>query len=110
MGHGKLRGHTIGSRLIVEALLIAFLVATYLAASFLNFGPSTTIAVVALLVPVLATIAVLDFFCAEISLLDVWPNIHPPRACHAPFVMKTPNHSLNRTGGAGVLSARSRSA
>jgi hypothetical protein len=62
MGHGKLRGYTIGSRLIVEALLIAFLVATYLAASLLNFGPSTTVAVVVLLVLVLAGIAVLDFF------------------------------------------------
>lgn len=62
MGHGKLRGYTIGSRLIVEALLIAFLVTTYLAASFLNFGPSTTVVVVALLVLVLAGIAILDFF------------------------------------------------
>src|SRR5262249_9157860 len=62
MGHGKLRGYTIGSRLIVEALLIAFLVATYLVASLLNFGPTTTVAVVALLVLVLASIAILDFF------------------------------------------------
>jgi len=62
MGHGKLRGYTVGSRLIVEALLIAFLVAIYLAASFLNFGPSTTVVVVALLVVVLAGIAALDFF------------------------------------------------
>jgi hypothetical protein len=62
MGHGKLHGYTIGSRLIVEALLIAFLVATYLAASLLNFGPSTSVAVVALLVLVLAGIAILDFF------------------------------------------------
>ena len=62
MGHGKLRGYTIGSRLIVEALLIAFLVATYFAASLLNFGPSTSAAVVALLVVVLASIAILDFF------------------------------------------------
>jgi hypothetical protein len=61
MGHGKLRGYTIGSRLIVEALLIAFLVAIYFAASLLNFGPSTTVAVVALLVVVLAAIAFLDF-------------------------------------------------
>jgi len=61
-GHGKLRGYTIGSPLIVEALLIAFLVATYLAAALLNFGPSTTIAVVLLLVPLLAGIAILDFF------------------------------------------------
>jgi hypothetical protein len=62
MGHGKLRGYTIGSRLIVEALLIAFLVAIYVAASLLNFGPSTSVAVVALLVLVLAGIAILDFF------------------------------------------------
>jgi len=62
MGHGKLRGYTIGSRLIVEALLIAFLVATYVAASLLNFGPSTSVAVVALLVLLLAGIAILDFF------------------------------------------------
>ena len=62
MGHGKLRGYTIGSRLIVEALLIAFLVATYVAASLLNFAPSTSVAVVALLVLVLAAIAILDFF------------------------------------------------
>ena len=62
MGHGRLRGYTIGSRLIVEAVLIAFLVATYFVASFLNFGPSTTVAVVALLVLVLVGIAILDFF------------------------------------------------
>ena len=62
MGHGKLRGYTIGSRLIVEVLLIAFLVATYLAASFLNFGPSTSVVVLALLVLVLVGIVVLDFF------------------------------------------------
>ena len=62
MGHGKLRGYTMGSRLIVEALLIAFLVATYLLASLLDFGPSTSVAVVALLVLVLAGIAILDFF------------------------------------------------
>ena len=62
MGHGKLRGYTIGSRLIVEALLSAFLVATYLVASLLNFGPSTTVAVVALLVLLLAGIAILDLF------------------------------------------------
>jgi hypothetical protein len=62
MGHGKLRGYTIGSRLIVEAVLIAFLVGTYLVASLLNFGPSTTVAVAALLVLVLAGIAILDFF------------------------------------------------
>ena len=62
MGHGRLRGYTIGSRLIVEAVLIAFLVATYFVASFLNFGPSTTVAVVALLILVLVGIAVLDFF------------------------------------------------
>ena|SRR5690348_14526071 len=61
MGHGNLRGYTVGSRLIVEAVLIAFLVATYLAASFLNFGPSATVAVVALLIFVLAGIAALDF-------------------------------------------------
>jgi hypothetical protein len=60
MGHGKLRGYTIGSRLIVEALLIAFLIATYVVASLLNFGPSTSVAVVALLVLVLAAIAILD--------------------------------------------------
>lgn len=62
MGHGKLRGYTIGSRLIVEALLIVFLVATYFAASLLDFGPSTSVAVIALLVAVLAGIAILDFF------------------------------------------------
>lgn len=62
MGHGKLPGYTIGSRLIVEALLIAFLVAVYFAASLLNFGPSTTVVVIALLVLVLAGIAALDLF------------------------------------------------
>ena len=61
-GHGKLRGYTIGSRLIIEALLGAFLVATYFVASALNFGPATTVAVVALLVLALAGIAILDFF------------------------------------------------
>ena len=48
--------------MIVEALLIAFLVATYFAASLLNFAPSTTTVVVALLVLVLVGIAILDFF------------------------------------------------
>ena len=62
VGHGKLRGYTVGSRLLVEALLVAFFVAIYLAASFLNFGPSTTVAVLALLILVLAGIAMLDFF------------------------------------------------
>ena len=62
MGHGKAQGYSIGSRLIVEALLIAFLVATYLVASLLDFAPSTSIAVVALLVLVLAGIAMLDYF------------------------------------------------
>jgi hypothetical protein len=62
MGHGKLRGYTIGSRLIVEALLIAFVVAIYFSASFLNFGPSTTVVVIALLVLVLVGIAALDLF------------------------------------------------
>jgi hypothetical protein len=62
MGHGKLRGYTIGSRLIVEAVLIAFLVATYFVASLLDFGPSTTVAVLALLVLVLAGVALLDLF------------------------------------------------
>ena len=61
MGHGRLRGYTIASRLIVEALLIAFLGATYLAASLLNFGPSTSVAVVALLLLVLAGLVILDF-------------------------------------------------
>ena len=61
MGHGKLRGYTIGSRLIVEAVLILFWVATYFAASLLNFGPSTTGAVFGLLVLVLATLVILDF-------------------------------------------------
>ncbi len=67
MGHGKLRGYTMGSRLLVEALLIAFLIATYLVASFLNFGRSTTVAVVALLVLMLAGIALLDFFVLKYS-------------------------------------------
>jgi hypothetical protein len=61
MGHGRLRGYTLGSRLIVEVLLIVFLVATYLTASLLNFGPSTSIAVVALLICVLAGLVILDF-------------------------------------------------
>lgn len=62
MGHGKLGRYTIGSRLIVEVLLFGFLIATYFAASILNFGPSTTIAVLVLLGLVLAGIAILDFF------------------------------------------------
>ena len=62
MGHGKLQGYTMGSRLIVEALLIAFLVATYLAASLLNFGPSSSVVVAALLVLALASIVTLDFY------------------------------------------------
>ncbi len=62
MGHGNLRGYTIGSRLIVEAMLIAFLGATYLAASLLDFGPSTSVVVAALLVLLLASIAIVDFF------------------------------------------------
>ena len=62
MGHGKARGYTIGSRLIVEALVILFWVAIYFAASFLGFGPSTTLAVLGIVVLVLAALAGLDLF------------------------------------------------
>jgi len=61
LGHGKLRRYTMGSRLIVEALLILFWVAAYLVASFLNFAPSTTIAVLAILALVLVALVMLDF-------------------------------------------------
>ena len=62
MGHGKLRRYTLGSRLMVEALLILFWVAIYFAASLLNFGRSTTLAVLAILALVLASLGVLDRF------------------------------------------------
>ena len=61
MGHGRLRGYTIASRLIVEILLMLFWVAIYFAATLLNFGSSTSIAVVAILVLVLAVLVILDF-------------------------------------------------
>jgi hypothetical protein len=60
MGHGRLRRYTLGSRLIVEALLMAFWVAVYFAASFLDFAPSTSVAVIAILVVVLGALVVLD--------------------------------------------------
>ena len=60
MGHGPLRRYTVGSRLIVEALLIAFWVAVYFTASFLDFAPPTSFAVVAILVVVLIALVVLD--------------------------------------------------
>jgi len=62
MGHGKLRGYTVGSRLIVEALLIAFVLGTYAAAWFLDFRPSTSVVVIVLLALALAGIVTLDFF------------------------------------------------
>ena len=60
MGHGRVRRYTIGSRLIVEAVLILFWVGVYFAASFLNFGPSTAGAVLGILALVLVALAVLD--------------------------------------------------
>ena len=62
LGHGKLRGYTFGSRLLVEAVLIAFLFVTYVAASAVGSGLPMYILVATLLVLVLTGIVILDFF------------------------------------------------
>lgn len=72
-GHGKLRGYTIGSRLIVEALLFAVLLIYIPIAFFMAPGTAAIVSVVVLWVALMVGIAVLDYFvlsyrCSECGL------------------------------------------
>jgi hypothetical protein len=72
-GHGKLRGYTIGSRLIVEALLFAALFIYIPIAFFVASGPAAVASVVAVWIGLMAAIAILDYFvlsyrCSECGL------------------------------------------
>jgi hypothetical protein len=72
-GHGKLRGYTIGSRLIVEALLLAALFIYIPIAFFMTSGAAAIVSVVVLWGALMVGIAVLDYFvlsyrCAECGL------------------------------------------
>ena len=69
-GHGKLRGYTVGSRLIVEALLFAALFIYVPIAFFMASGPAAIVSFVVLWVALMVGIAILDYFvlsyrCAE---------------------------------------------
>ena len=61
-GHGKLRGYTMGSRLIVEILLIVALLVASVAASFVTAGPATFVLVAVIWLALLAGLVILDFF------------------------------------------------
>ena len=61
-GHGKLGGYTIGSRLIVEALLFAALVIYIPIAFFMASGTAAVVSVVVLFVSLMVGIAMLDYF------------------------------------------------
>lgn len=72
-GHGKLRGYTLGSRLIVETLLFAALVIYVPIAFFMTSGSAAIASVVVLWVALIVGIAMLDYFvlryrCAECGL------------------------------------------
>jgi hypothetical protein len=72
-GHGKLRGYTVGSRLIVEALLLAALFIYVPIAFFMASGAAAIASVVVLWVALMVGIAVLDYFvlsyrCSECGL------------------------------------------
>lgn len=72
-GHGKLRGYTMGSRLIVEALVFAALFIYIPIAFFMASGTAAIVSVVVLWVALMAGIAVLDYFvlryrCSECGL------------------------------------------
>ena len=72
-GHGKLRGYTIGSRLIVEALLLAALFIYISIAFFMASGPAAIVSLVVLWVALMVGIAMLDYFvlsyrCSECGL------------------------------------------
>ena len=73
LGHGKLRGYSIGSRLIVEALLFAALFIYVPIAVFMASGTTAIVSVVVLWVALMAGIALLDYFvlsyrCSECGL------------------------------------------
>ncbi len=61
-GHGKLRGYTLGSRLIVEIILIVALLAASVAASFVTSGPATFVVFAIIWIALLAGLVTLDFF------------------------------------------------
>ena len=72
-GHGKLRGYTIGSRLIVEALLFAALFIYVPIAFFTSYGSAAIVSFVVLWVALMVGIAMLDYFvmsyrCSECGL------------------------------------------
>ena len=72
-GHGKLRGYTIGSRLIVEALLLAALFIYVPIAFFIASGPAAIVSFVVLWIALLVGIAMLDYLvlsyrCSECGL------------------------------------------
>jgi uncharacterized membrane protein YdbT with pleckstrin-like domain len=72
-GHGKLRGYTIGSRLIVETLLLAALFIYLPIAFFVASGSAAVASVVVLWVVLMAGIVILDYFvlryrCSECGL------------------------------------------
>jgi uncharacterized membrane protein len=85
-GHGKLRGYTIGSRLIVEFLLIVALLVTSVAASFVTSVPETSVLVGVIWLALLAGLVMLDFFvlsyrCSTCGLSFTRQELasHPPR-------------------------------
>jgi len=72
-GHGKLRGYTIGSRLIVEALIFAALFIYIPIAFFVASGTAAVVSLVVLWVALMVGIAMLDYFvlsyrCTECGL------------------------------------------
>jgi hypothetical protein len=72
-GHGKLRGYTIGSRLIMEALLLAALFIYAPIAFFMTSGPAAIVSVVVLWTILMVGIVMLDYFvlryrCSECGL------------------------------------------
>jgi len=60
-GHGRLRGYTVGSRLVVEGLLIILLVATGVVAATSTSGFAIYLVVAAIWIAGLVGIALLDF-------------------------------------------------
>lgn len=85
-GHGKLRGYTIGSRLIVEIVLIVALLVASVAASFVTSGPATFVVVAIIWLALLAGLVMLDFFvlsyrCSTCGLSFTRQELasHPPQ-------------------------------
>ena len=61
-GHGRLHGYTIGSRLIVEVLLIMALLGASVAASLVTSGRDIFVLVAVIWLALLAGLVLLDFF------------------------------------------------